>query len=165
MKNDRFDRTLCPVARTLERVGDTWSLMILRDALHGLTRFDQFRRSLGVAPNILTDRLGRLVEAGFLERRRYSERPPRDEYVLTETGRDFQPVLFALMAFGNRHFAKEGVASQLVDAATGTPADPVLVDARTGRRVDEAGFRLAAGPAADEQVLARMAFVNRGAAA
>jgi DNA-binding HxlR family transcriptional regulator len=165
MKIDRLDRTLCPVARTLERVGDTWSLMILRDALHGLTRFDQFRRSLGVAPNILTDRLGRLVEAGFLERRRYNERPPRDEYVLTEVGRDFQPVLFALMAFGNRHFAKEGVASQLVDAATGTPADPVLVDAHTGRRVDEGGFRLAAGPAADEQVLARMAFVNRGAAA
>jgi DNA-binding HxlR family transcriptional regulator len=165
MKNDRFDRTLCPVARTLERVGDTWSLMILRDALHGLTRFDQFRRSLGVAPNILTDRLGRLVEAGFLERRRYSERPPRDEYVLTEIGRDFRPVLFALMAFGNRHFAKEGVASQLVDAATGTPADPVLVDAPTGRRVDEGGFRLAAGPAADQQVLARMAFVNRGTAA
>ena len=165
MKNDRFDRTLCPVARTLERVGDTWSLMILRDALHGLTRFDQFRRSLGVAPNILTDRLSRLVEAGFLERRRYSERPPRDEYVLTEIGRDFRPVLFALMAFGNRNFAKEGVASQLVDAATGTPADPVLVDAHTGRRVDEPGFRLAAGPAADEQVLARMAFVNRGAPA
>jgi DNA-binding HxlR family transcriptional regulator len=165
MENDPFDRTLCPVARTLERVGDTWSLMILRDALHGLTRFDQFRRSLGVAPNILTDRLGRLVEAGFLERRRYSERPPRDEYVLTEIGRDFRPVLFALMAFGNRNFAKEGVASQLVDAATGTPADPVLVDARTGRRVDEDGFRLAAGPAADEQVLARMAFVNRGMAA
>jgi DNA-binding HxlR family transcriptional regulator len=165
MKNDRFDRTLCPVARTLERVGDTWSLMILRDALHGLTRFDQFRRSLVVAPNILTDRLGRLVETGFLERRRYSEHPPRDEYVLTERGRDFQPVLFALMAFGNRHFAKEGVASQLVDAATGTPADPVLVDAHTGRRVDERGFRLAAGPAADEQVLARMAFVSRGAPA
>ena len=165
MKNDRFDRTLCPVARTLERVGDAWSLMILRDATHGLTRFDQFRKSLGVAPNILADRLGRLVEAGFLERRRYSERPPRDEYVLTEIGRDFQPVLFSLMAFGNRHFAKEGVASQLVDAATGAPADPVLVDAHTGRRVDEPGFRFAAGPAADEGVLTRMAFANRRAAA
>lgn len=164
MKNDRFDRTLCPVARTLERVGDAWSLMILRDALHGLTRFDQFRKSLGVAPNILTDRLNRLVDAGLLERRRYSDRPPRDEYVLTAMGRDFRPVLFAMMAFGNRHFAREGVASQLVDAATGAAADPVLVDSRTGRPLDQPAFRLAAGPAADEGVLARMAFVNRQAA-
>jgi DNA-binding HxlR family transcriptional regulator len=164
MRNSGFDRSLCPVARTVERVGDAWSLMILRDALHGLTRFDQFRRSLGVAPNILTDRLGRLVQAGLLERRRYSEHPPRDEYVLTEMGRDFRPVLFAIMAFGNRHFATEGVASQLVDAATGAPADPVLVDARSGRRVDGTGYRLAAGPAADAALLARMAFANRDAA-
>ena len=164
MRNSGFDRSLCPVARTVERVGDAWSLMILRDALHGLTRFDQFRRSLGVAPNILTDRLGRLVEAGLLERRRYSEHPPRDEYVLTEMGRDFRPVLFAIMAFGNRHFATEGVASQLVDAATGAPADPVLVDERSGRRVDGTGYMLAAGPAADAALLARMAFANRDAA-
>jgi DNA-binding HxlR family transcriptional regulator len=161
MRNPDFDRSLCPVGRTLERVGDAWSLMILRDALHGLTRFDQFRKSLGVAPNILTERLGRLVEAGFLARRRYSERPPRDEYVLTATGRDFQPVLHALMAFGNRNLAKEGVSSQLVDAATGAAADPVMIDANSGRRLDDGTFKLAAGPAADEQVLARMAFVDR----
>jgi DNA-binding HxlR family transcriptional regulator len=161
MRNSDYDRRLCPVGRTLERVGDAWSLMILRDASQGLTRFDQFRKSLGVAPNILTDRLGRLVEAGFLERRRYSARPPRDEYVLTALGRDFTPVLQALMAFGNRNFAKEGVSTQLVDAATGEPAEPVLVDARTGRRLDDGGFRLAAGPAADEAVLARIAFVDQ----
>ncbi len=134
--------------------------MILRDAMHGLSRFDQFRISLGIAPNILADRLDRLVAAGLLERRRYSQRPPRDEYVLTEMGRDFRPVLLAIMAFGNRHFAKEGMASQLVDAATGVPAEPVLVDARTGRSVDGPGFRLAAGPAADDQVRARMAFAD-----
>jgi DNA-binding HxlR family transcriptional regulator len=156
-----FDQSLCPVARTLERVGDTWSLMILRDALHGLTRFDQFRKSLGIAPNILTDRLAKLVEVGILEKRRYSERPPRDEYVLTPMGQDFRPVLLAIMAFGNRHFAKEGVASQLVDAETGVAAEPVLVDANTGRELGAAGFRFAAGPAADEGVLARMAFVAR----
>ena len=160
MKSASFDQSLCPVARTLERVGDAWSLMILRDAVHGLTRFDQFRKSLGVAPNILTDRLARLVEVGILEKRRYSERPPRDEYVLTAMGQDFRPVLLAIMAFGNRHFAKEGVASQLVDVATGKPADPVLVDANTGRALDTKGYRFAAGPAADEIVLARMAFAN-----
>ena len=163
MRNPDFDRSLCPVGRTVERVGDAWSLMILRDALHGLTRFDQFRKSLGMAPNILAERLGRLVEAGFLERRRYSERPPRDEYVLTALGRDFAPVLYALLAFGNRNFAREGVSSQLVDAASGAAAEPVLVDARTGRRLDDGGFQLAAGPAADAAMRARMAFVSRSA--
>ena len=152
--------TLCPVGRTVDRVGDAWSLMILRDAFHGLTRFDQFQKSLGVAPNILTRRLAKLVEAGMLERRRYNARPPRDEYVLTAQGRDFWPVLVAMMAYGNRHFAREGVASQLVDAQTGAPAEPVLADAATGRRLDPAAFKFAAGPAADPAVLARMAFAD-----
>lgn len=165
MRISEFDLSLCPVSRTVERAGDMWSLLILRDALHGLTRFDQFRKSLGVAPNILAGRLARLVEAGFLARRRYSEHPPRDEYVMTEMGRDFRPVLYALMAFGNRHFAKEGLASGLVDTETGAPADPVVVDARTGRRMDDGGFALAAGPAADGPMLARMAFVARAAEA
>jgi len=161
MSRASFDQTLCPVARTLERVGDPWSLLILRDATQGLSRFEQFRNSLGVAPNILTDRLRRLVAAGLLARRRYSERPPRDEYVLTAMGRDFIPVLLALMAFGNRHFAKEGVASQMVDTATGRPANPVMVDANSGRRLDSPGFAFAAGPAADAGVLATVARLAR----
>lgn len=152
--------TLCPVGRTVDRVGDAWSLMILRDAFHGLTRFDQFQKSLGVAPNILTRRLAKLVEAGLLERRRYQERPPRHEYVLTERGRDFWPVLVAMMAYGNRHFATEGVASRLVDAETGAEADPVLADAATGRRLDMGAFKFAPGPAADAAVQARLAFAD-----
>ena len=161
MPKTAFDQTLCPVARTLERVGDPWSLLILRDATQGLTRFEQFRANLGVAPNILTDRLNRLVTAGLMERRRYSIHPPRDEYVLTAMGQDFTPVLLALMAFGNRHFAKEGVASQLVDAATGRPADPILVDANSGRRLDGPGFAFAAGPAADAGILEAVARIAR----
>jgi len=93
---------VCPIARTVARVGDAWSLMILRDSVLGRTRFEEFRRSLGVAPNILTDRLEKLVDAGFLERRVYSDHPPRYDYVLTDTGRDFQPVLDALFTFGER---------------------------------------------------------------
>src|SRR5579875_726707 len=89
MRRKSFGNMQCPIARSLERVGEWWSILILRDAFHGLTRFDQF-------------------EEGLLERRRYSERPPRDEYVLTEVGRDFRPVLWALLAWGNRHFAPEG---------------------------------------------------------
>jgi DNA-binding HxlR family transcriptional regulator len=91
----------CPIARSLERIGEWWSMLILRDALHGFTRFEEFRESLGVAPNILTNRLTKLVKAGFLERRQYSEKPPRFEYVPTQRGRDFRPVLLNLMAFGN----------------------------------------------------------------
>ncbi len=86
----------CPVALALERVGEWWSILILRDATHGLTRFEQFQKSLGISPNSLSRRLAALVDAGLLERRRYNERPPRDEYVLTEAGHAFRPVLTAL---------------------------------------------------------------------
>src|SRR5580658_8531531 len=98
MRHTSFETMQCPIARGLERVGEWWSILILRDAFRGMTRFDEFRVSLGVAPNILTRRLTGLVEAGLLERRRYSEHPPRDEYVLTERGRDFRPVLLAMLA-------------------------------------------------------------------
>lgn len=162
MTRRAFDPGQCPVGRTLERVGDTWSLMILRDALQGLSKFDQFEKSLGVAPNILTQRLAALVEAGFLERRPYQERPVRHEYVLTDLGRDFAPVMTALMAFGNRHYATEGVASHLVDAVTGLPAEPVLVDRRSGKPMDSPDFVYSAGPAAGPVVLERVAQVARG---
>ena len=105
----------CPIARSLERVGEWWSILILRDALHGYRRFEEFRESLGVAPNILTTRLAALVEDGFLEKRQYSAHPPRYEYVPTQRGRDFRPVLLSLMAFGNRHFAPEGAMVEVVN--------------------------------------------------
>jgi len=148
---------VCPIARSLERVGEWWSILILRDALHGLTRFDQFQKSLGIAPNMLARRLNALVDAGLLERRRYSEHPPRDEYVLTARGRDFRPVLVALLAWGNRHFAPEGASVLLVDAKTGAAVDPILVDRATGRPIKEPDFALVAGPAATEGVRRRYA--------
>ncbi len=106
MRRKSFAEDRCPVARTLDRVGDPWSMLILRDAGFGSTRFDQFETSLGIAPNMLTRRLESLVEAGMLERRLYSEKPERYEYVLTQRGRDFQPILSALKAFGERHYPK-----------------------------------------------------------
>ena len=99
MQRKSFDEMICPIARSLERVGEWWSILIFRDAFAGLTRFEEFQKSLGIAPNMLSRRLAALVEAGMLERRRYSERPPRDEYVLTERGRDFHGVLLALMDY------------------------------------------------------------------
>ena len=116
----------CPIARSLERVGEWWSMLIMRDALHGLRRFDEFSRSLGIAPNMLTRRLNGLVEAGMLERRAYSERPPRYEYVPTARGEDFRMVLMALVAWGNRHYAEEGISVEVVERETGRPVQPMM---------------------------------------
>jgi DNA-binding HxlR family transcriptional regulator len=157
MQRKSFSDMPCPIARSLERVGEWWSILILRDAFQGLTRFDQFQKSLEIAPNMLTRRLGTLVESGLMERRRYSERPPRDEYVLTERGRDFQPVLWSILAFGNKHFAPEGPSVVLVDRATGAVADPVMVDRVTGQPLSGETHRSAPGPGADDQVRRRYA--------
>jgi DNA-binding HxlR family transcriptional regulator len=157
MEKIRFDTMDCPIARSLDRVGEWWSILILRDAHGGMTRFDEFQKSLGIAPNMLTRRLASLVEAGMLEKRRYSERPPRDEYVLTARGKDFRPVLLSLLAFGNRHFVPEGESVALVDAATGAPAEPLLIDALSGRPLATSDFALVPGPAATEATKARLA--------
>jgi DNA-binding HxlR family transcriptional regulator len=161
MQRIRFTAMDCPIARSLDRVGEWWSILILRDALGGMTRFEEFQKSLKIAPNMLTRRLNALVEAGFLTRRRYSEHPPRHEYIATERGRDFRPVLIALIAFGNRHFAPEGASVAIVDAVSGGPAEPILVDRPTGRPIVSSEFELVAGPAASEAMKARMA--NRAA--
>jgi DNA-binding HxlR family transcriptional regulator len=155
MQRKRFDAMPCPIARSLERVGEWWSILILRDAMHGLTRFDAFEKSLGIAPNMLARRLNALVEAGLMQRRRYTERPPRYEYVLTQCGHDFRPVVLALLAWGNRHFAPEGVSVHLIHRDTGKAVEPVLVDPATGRAVDGPEYALAPGPAADARVRGR----------
>jgi DNA-binding HxlR family transcriptional regulator len=157
MRRKSFETMSCPIARSLERVGEWWSMLIMRDALYGMTRFDQFQASLGIAPNILSRRLEALVEAGLLERRRYSEHPPRDDYVPTARGRDFRPVLVALLAWGNKHFAPEGESVLLVDRITGSSADPILVDRNSGKPITAAAHRFTAGPAAPPSIRARYA--------
>jgi DNA-binding HxlR family transcriptional regulator len=161
MQRKSFGNMQCPIARSLERVGEWWSILIIRDALHGLTRFDEFQKSLDIAPNILTKRLTALVEAGLLSRRRYSERPPRDEYLLTEIGRDFRPVVLAMLAWGNKYFAPEGASVQVVDARTGQPADPVVVDRASGRPLISPDYILAAGPAAGDGIRRRVAMAAK----
>lgn len=95
------------MARALEVVGERWTLLIVRDALQGTTRFDHFLEGLGVSRNILTVRLNRLVENGILERVRYQERPERYEYVITPKGRALAPVIVSLMHWGDRFLARE----------------------------------------------------------
>ncbi len=105
MLHNTYAGQRCSVARTLEVVGERWTLLILRDAFLGVRRFDDFQRSLGIARNVLNTRLQRLMDAGMLERRRYQERPERFEYRLTEMGLDLWPAIVALMRFGDRHLA------------------------------------------------------------
>lgn len=116
-------------------------MLILRDIALGRHRFDELQKSLGIAPNILTRRLTALVAAGVLDRRRYSVRPPRDEYVLTESGRDYLPVLHLLGTWARKHHG-EGALSALIDSATGEPVAPVVVDGHSGRPLDELALTL-----------------------
>jgi len=142
MQRKSFSDMQCPIARGLEHVGEWWSILILRDAFRGLSKFDEFTESLGIAPNMLARRLAALVEAGLMKRERYNERPPRDAYVLTERGRDFRPVMLAMLAFGNKHFPPDDREVQIVNTETGQPVDPLLVDPATGRRVDGPGYKV-----------------------
>jgi DNA-binding HxlR family transcriptional regulator len=164
MQRKNFGNMQCPVARSLERVGEWWSILILRDAVYGLKRFDEFQKSLEIAPNMLTRRLNALVKGGLLKRQRYSEKPPRYEYVLTERGRDFRPVLLSLLAWGNRHFAPEGASVLLKDTETGVIAEPVIVDRVTGRPIPGPGFSLVPGPAAGERMRQRLVRAAEAAA-
>ncbi|OCJ57411.1 winged helix-turn-helix transcriptional regulator [Agrobacterium tumefaciens] len=147
--------TGCPILRSLKYVGEPWAILIIRDALAGNTRFDEFQKNLNVAPNILTARLKTLVEGGLMERRQYSERPPRDEYHLTRRGSDFRPVIQAMLAWGNRHLAPEGPSVLILNTETGEPADPVMVDGKTGRPLSDPIFAHASGPAASDRIRRR----------
>lgn len=119
----------CSIARTLEVVGERWTLLIVRDAMLGYTRFDHFSERLGLAPNVLTRRLRALVDGGIMERRPYQERPVRHEYVLAERGRALLPVVLSLMAFGDAHLAPDGAPAQARHHGCGGTLAP---DARCG---------------------------------
>lgn len=135
MRRSSFDHMPCPVAQALELIGDSWNVLILREAFYGSSRFDQFVTRLGIASNVLTRRLRALVDSGLLERRRYSEHPPRYEYLLTERGRDLRPVLLTLLQWGKRHAGPIGDAVQLIDTRTDQPVQIALVDARSGEPI------------------------------
>lgn len=147
----------CPIARSLECVGEWWSMLIIRDALQGLRRFDEFARSLDIAPSMLTRRLNALVEAGMLAKHPYSQRPLRYEYVPTAKAEDFGGVLLALVAWGNRHYAPEGASVQVVERGSGRPLVPAWLDAHSGVLVPSSRATVAPGPAASEGMRTRLA--------
>ena len=136
MKKKSFADMPCPIALSLEHVGDGWNILILRDMSYGLSRFDEFEKSLGIAASTLTRRLNGLIESGLVEKHTYSDKPPRYDYVLTESGRDFRPVVLTLMKWGSKHFSPNGSNIELIDEASGKPVDLVLVDANSGKRIN-----------------------------
>jgi DNA-binding HxlR family transcriptional regulator len=127
----------CSIAQTLDVVGDPWTLLIVRDALFGTTRFDDFRRSLGIPRATLASRLDTLVEHGVMERRRYQERPERHEYVLTDKGRDLRRVMISLLQWGDTWSDLDPPPVTLVDLDTDEPIEPTYVDTRTGRPLSD----------------------------
>ncbi|WP_110686001.1 winged helix-turn-helix transcriptional regulator [Salinicola aestuarinus] len=140
------DPELCPIARALHCVGDSWTLLILRDAFQGATRFDTFQRDLGIASNMLTRRLERMVANGLLEKFRYQDRPARFEYRLTLAGRELLPVLLTLYRWGELHRPISQQGLQLVDRDTRAPIAPVVVDARSGDALTLSRLTLCPGP-------------------
>lgn len=140
-KNTSFE--VCPIARSLSVLGDAWSMLILRDAHAGFTRFDQFRKSLGIAPTMLTKRLATLVEENLLEKRQYSEHPPREEYLLTQAGKDFLPVLFVIGAWGRKHKPYENPEKMpiFLDIENGTEIKPIVIDQETGAKIGTRAIR------------------------
>ena len=165
MQRKDLSNEVCPVARSLEQVGEWWSMLILRDALAGLTRFDEFEKSLSIAPNMLSRRLAAMVESNLLEKRQYCERPPRYEYVPTQRGRDFQPVLWALLAWGNKHCTEAGKGIHIVNIKTGAVADPVLVDRKSGKLLSDQEFHLVCEAKAAQAAKERVEMVNARRAA
>ncbi|TXN30586.1 winged helix-turn-helix transcriptional regulator [Lacisediminihabitans profunda] len=140
----------CSIARSLEVIGDKWTLLVVREAFWGRTRFADFRESLGVAPDVLTDRLTKLVAAGVFERRAYraiGERA-REEYLLTETGRALLPVLAALTQWGDDNRPTGfGPAAEFADARTEEVLRLAFING-SGEEVDVDHVALARGPGA-----------------
>ena len=137
MLGKTYDSEVCSVARALEVVGERWSLLIVRDALFaGTTRFNDFRRRLGIATNVLQQRLDGFVDAGIMERRRYSEQPELFEYLPTEKGLDLAPALMALARWGDRWAAPDGPPILFRHAPCGSPVS-VGVTCETCGHVDD----------------------------
>lgn len=137
----------CSVARAAALLADPWVIVLLRDALRGVRRFDDFQALSGAAKTVVADRLKRLVAAGLLARRRYAERPPRDEYVLTPAGREAFPVVMALMAWGDRHLAGAGgVPFRLRHRDCGEVTSPGGACTACGEALAPEALRLEPGP-------------------
>jgi DNA-binding HxlR family transcriptional regulator len=142
-----YPAQICSIARALEVVGERWTLLILRDAVLGLGRFEEFQESLGIASNVLTSRLKLLCDEGVLERVPDEERPGRPKYVLTDKGRELAPALITLMKWGDHHYPTPGGPPQLTlhRSCGGTVSADLHCD-RCGKQVPFGEVELRRGP-------------------
>jgi len=157
MKNDLFPSQTCSVARALEIVGEWWTLLIIREAFFGATRFGEFERNLGIAKNVLSHRLSKLVAGGVMERVETPGRGNPRDYRLTEKGRDLFPALVALMQWGDRWAAAAGPPLRLLEQETGEEIAALRVTGARGRPLAPEEVRIEPGPGADEKVRRRLA--------
>jgi DNA-binding HxlR family transcriptional regulator len=147
MARTDFDRIACSIARSAAIIGDPWALLVVRDVALGLCRFDELQRDLGVATNVLSSRLQRLVDSGVLQRRLYTRQPDRYEYVLTDKGRDLVPVLFAVLAWGDRWEAgPEGPPLIIRHRDCGHPTRATVTCDRCGGELSAGAVDYLAGP-------------------
>lgn len=165
MAIEAFANLNCSVARPLSFLGERWALLVLWDLFLGRRRFDEIQESLGVATNVLSQRLATLVEEGVAERHRYSEHPERFEYRLTEKGRDLQPVLLAILAWGDRYTADPaGPPLEAVHDECGKAFHMVPTCSRCGGEVDARHTHSRPGPGATDGQRRRAETQNQRAA-
>jgi DNA-binding HxlR family transcriptional regulator len=153
MQRTSFREMSCSVAQCLEVVGEWWSMLIVRDAFMGITRFDDFQERLGISRNVLNHRLNHLVDEGVLERVGYSDHPPRFDYKLTAKGRDLWPVLTAMRQWGDRWEAPDGPPIQVVHKACGEITEAVSVCSVCGDPIAARDVRAIEGPGAGDPSL------------
>ena len=166
MERKSFAGMHCSVAQCLEAVGEWWSMLILRDAFLGVTRFDEFQQRLGISRNILNQRLAHLLEHGVLQKTLYSEHPPRYEYRLTAKGRDLWPVLTAMRQWGDRWEAPDGPPVELVHKECGHVASVVPTCSACGEALTARDVRAGAGSGAgDDPLVPRRGRRDRATAA
>lgn len=138
-----YSRQSCSIAATLEVIGDPWTLLVIRDAFQGVKRFEQWQERLGVARNVLAARLKTLVQHGVLEPRLYSERPPRNEYLLTAKGKDLSDVLVTLHGWGAKHvYGEESAGFDMIHATCGHSLQPRLACSCCGELVNRRDIKL-----------------------
>lgn len=147
MRWEELDQQPCSLARTLSVVGDRWTLLILRDCFLGIRRFDAFERRLGITRHVLADRLKKLVDAHVLVRVAYQQKPLREEYRLTDKGKDLHPVMLALVHWGDKHMSDQRGAPVLHrHKACGQLMRPVTVCSECGEAVGVRDVTVEAGP-------------------
>jgi DNA-binding HxlR family transcriptional regulator len=156
-----FEEVNCSVAQCLEAVGEWWSLLIVRDAFLGVTRFDDFQARLEISRNILNQRLNRLVDNGIFERVLYQDHPPRAEYRLTDKGGDLWPIVTAMANWGDHWAAPEGPPLTIRHVACGRIVQAVPVCSHCGERLDTRSVTAEAGPGAHPGDYDRTALADR----